>query len=207
MYGELDGLLPRVREVAERVGSFVRKEARSFQLSQVERKEEGSFVSYVDRQAEEILVQALSELLPGTGFLTEEKTVQNTSNREDYWTIDPLDGTFNFIHGLPPYCVNIGLVQGGNPVLCVTYELSRNECFYAIRGKGGFRNGEPIKVSEVVDFSTALIVMGFSNQARQLPEFLLLLRTLAERGVGFRRTGSTAANLAYVAFGRGDAFF
>jgi myo-inositol-1(or 4)-monophosphatase len=116
-------------EAAKSAGAFIRAEKDKLLSSQVEVKSRNSLVTYVDKQSERILVEHLKDLIPGAGFITEEETT--TIRGEEYnWVIDPLDGTTNFIHGIPCFAVSIGLLRNQVPVLGVVYEVNLDECFY-----------------------------------------------------------------------------
>ena len=188
----------KVREV----GRFVREARKTLKRTHISHKADGSIVSEVDKEAEGKLVEELSKLLPEAGFLTEEKTIPSQPYEDWVWIVDPIDGTFNFVHDVAPYCVNVGLTYHEDIVLGVTYEVLRDECFYAVKEHGAFCNDIPIQVSTCQDFSCALIGLGFSNRREEVDRFLSVLNILSQRGVGFRRTGSVAANMAYVACGR-----
>lgn len=119
-----------VCDIAKVVASFIKNESQHFDTSKVEYKGWNNLVSYVDKTAEQKLIEALSKLIPGCGFIAEEETV--SENESDYkWIIDPLDGTTNFTHGLPPYCVSIALLEKNELVIGVICEPNLNECFYA----------------------------------------------------------------------------
>jgi len=116
----------QVAEVARRAGQFIRQEAANFDLGSVESKGFHDLVSYVDKQSEKQLVDELRQLLPEAGFITEEGTEGAECAENLNWIIDPLDGTTNFIHGLPAYCVSIALIQGSELVIGVVYEINRD---------------------------------------------------------------------------------
>lgn len=190
-----------------KAGAFIRKERQIFDLERVELKGLNDMVSYVDKLAEQMIVDRLSNLLPEAGFITEEGT--STAKGEVYnWIIDPLDGTTNFIHDLPFYSVSIGLQEYSEVILGVVYEVTRNECFYAIKGGGAYCNETPIQVSSAPDLSSSLIATGFPYDASgQTDTYLDILKSLTESSHGFRRLGSAALDLCYVACGRVDGYF
>jgi len=204
---DLDQLLERTKSIAKEAGAFIRKERQSFKVERVEHKGFNDLVSYVDKEAEKIIVSGLKELLPEAGFITEEGT--DTVRKEVYnWIIDPLDGTTNFIHGLPVYSVSIALIQYDKLLIGVVYEVNLDECFYAISGKGAFCNGQPIGVSRAPKLGDSLIATGFPYYDFDLiSNYLEALRRLMQKCHGIRRLGSAAVDLAYVACGRVDAFF
>ncbi|TGE26683.1 inositol monophosphatase family protein [Hymenobacter metallicola] len=200
-------------EVCRRAGQFIRQEAASFDRSRVEIKGVHDLVSYVDQEAERLLVAGLRELLPEAGFITEEGTTGGsglaTSTGTEYtWIIDPLDGTTNFIHGLPCYCVSVGLLHQGELAAGVVYEVTRDETFRAVRGGGAFCNEQPIRVSEAPGLGQSLIATGFPyTQFGELDSYLQILGAFMQRTHGVRRVGSAAADLAWVAAGRFEGFF
>jgi myo-inositol-1(or 4)-monophosphatase len=204
---DLSALCPQVIAVAKLAGAFIRQEAASFDRSKIEHKGLNDLVSYVDKQAEVLIVDGLKAIFPDSGFVTEEGTEQ--VNHETYnWIIDPLDGTTNFIHGVPVYCVSIGLMAGNEVVLGVVYEINQDECFYATKGGGTFLNGRAIKVTDIPELAGSLIVTGFPyTDFGRLPDYLQLLGAFMNKSHGVRRLGSAAADLAYVAAGRFEGFF
>jgi myo-inositol-1(or 4)-monophosphatase len=198
-----------VREViglADTVAGFIRHEARSFDRSRTEAKGKNNLVSYVDKEAEAQIVERLQQLLPEAGFIAEEGTGQEHPGGYN-WIIDPLDGTTNFVHGLPIYAVSIALAKGSEVVLGVVYEVSSRECFHAVRGGGAFLNGQPIGVSAVSSLAESLVATGFPYQNDDLDKYMGLLKAFLTKTHGFRRIGSAAVDLAYVAAGRFEAFY
>jgi len=133
---------------------------KTFTPDKIEFKGLNDLVSYVDKTAEEKIVAALKNIIPGAGFLTEEKTINETGERYN-WIIDPLDGTTNFIHGLPVYSVSIALQEFDELVLGVVYEINQDECFYAWKGSPAYLNGHEIKVSNTPTIDKSLIDTGF----------------------------------------------
>lgn len=200
-------ILEETIAVAREAGSFIRKERQVFDLARVELKGLNDMVSYVDKQAEQIIVDQLSMILPEAGFITEEGT--STVRGDVYnWIIDPLDGTTNFIHDLPFYSVSIGLQKNEEIILGVVYEITRSECFYARKGHGAYCNETPIRVSSAEDLSSSLIATGFPYDTQgQTDAYLAILKSLTEGSHGFRRLGSAALDLCYVACGRVDGYF
>lgn len=200
-------LLEETKAVSIEAGAFIQKERGRFDIGKVEYKGSNDMVSYVDKAAEEIIVERLHKLLPEAGFITEEGT--KTTVGEVYnWIIDPLDGTTNFIHDLPFYSVSIGLQQNSEIVLGVVYDVRNKECFYAMKGAGAFCNGERIQVSATETLEASLIATGFPYDGLgQSEAFLDILKSLTESSHGFRRLGSAALDLCYVACGRVEGYF
>lgn len=199
-------LCVEVKKVALEAGAFIAQEHETFSPDDIEYKGEQNLVSYVDKGAEEIVVAGLRRLLPEAGFITEEGTA--TYNEEQMkWIIDPLDGTTNFVHGLPPYCVSIGLMDGDEMVLGVVYEVTHKELFYAWQGSSAYMNGEKISTSEVKRMEDAIVAVGFSHQVvKELPKILEKMQWYQYHTNGIRRLGSATADLVYVACGRIDAY-
>ena len=194
-------------EAAREAGAFIRNASKNFSLEHIEHKGLNDLVSYVDKQAEEILVSKCKEIMPEAGFITEEGT--ETTQAEEYnWIIDPLDGTTNFMHGLPAYAVSIGLIKFGIPVMGVVYEINRDEMFHAWKDGGAFCNGDPIQVSEIDSLSSSLLATGFPYyEFSQMERYLSILNHFMQNTHGLRRMGSAAVDLAYTACGRFEGFF
>jgi myo-inositol-1(or 4)-monophosphatase len=200
-------ILNQTKAVAEEAGAFIRKERQFFDVKNVELKGLNDLVSYVDKQAEMMIVEKLSEIIPEADFITEEGT-GHTDGKDYTWIIDPLDGTTNFIHGLPIFSVSIGLRHLDEIVMGVVYEINFHECFYAVKDHGAFCNGKPITVSNVKSLSESLIATGFPYSAfSQIDVYLDVLKELMRKCHGVRRLGSAAIDLCYVACGRVDGFF
>jgi len=196
-----------VQGIAKIAGVFIAEEREKFSIQDVEVKGKANFVSYVDKQAEKLIVDELQKLLPGSGFIAEEGTGIN--NGEKYkWIIDPLDGTTNFIHGLPPFAVSIALMEDEEIIVGVVYEITQDECFYAWKGSKAYLNGDEIKVSTASTTSDALIATGFPYSAfEKLDSYIESMRHFMVHSHGLRRLGSAATDMAYVAAGRFEAFY
>jgi len=204
---DLETLTSGVITLTKEVGAFIRKESLVFELEQVEYKGLHDMVSYVDKTSEIALVKGLRLLLPEAGFVTEEETT--TISGEKYnWIIDPLDGTTNFIHGLPTYSISIALKCDDDLILGVVYEINRDECFSAWKNGGAYLNGKPISVSKATRIEKTLLATGFPYyEFGKLDSYLAVLKELMQRCHGVRRIGSAAIDLAYVACGRFDGYF
>ena len=203
----LEHTLNEVIKIAKRAGEFIRHEGQQFDRSKIQEKGLNNLVSYVDMEAEKMIVQTLKFTLPDAGFITEEGT--ETEKAEKYnWVIDPLDGTTNFMHGLPPYSVSIALVENDEPVLGVVYIISSDECYHAIKGGGAFRDRKKIEVSKVTEFRDGLYITGmpYTNFGK-LDQYWKIFGHFMKKSHGIRRLGSAAADLAYVACGRSEGFF
>ena len=202
----LKQITEQVITLATEVGVFIRTERQSFSYSKVEIKGLNDLVSYVDKTSEKLLVEKLGQIFPDAGFIVEENTKSET---KDYnWIVDPLDGTTNFIHGIPCYAISIALEYQGDIILGVVYEVAQDECFSAFTHGGAFLNGKRIYVSDRKVLSESLIATGFPiyNFSR-IDKFMKTLELLMRSTHGIRRIGAAAADLCYLACGRVDAFF
>lgn len=203
----LEQLTGQVVDLAKSVGEFIRGEASRFDAANIEYKGLNDMVSYVDKGAEERIVAALSQYLPLAGFITEEQTI-NKIGDEYNWIVDPLDGTTNFIHGIPAFSISIALQQNDELVLGVVYEINRDECFYAWKDGGSYLNGKKISVTSNKTFSSSLLATGFPYyNFEKLERYINVFRELTQVSHGLRRIGSAAVDMAYVACGRFDGFF
>lgn len=223
----LESITLQTIEIVRQAGGFIKQEAAKFDRSQTEYKAANNLVSYVDKETEKMLVSGLRQILPEAGFITEEGTAGEESNpNELYWVIDPLDGTANFIHSLPIYCVSVGLVQNSIPIAGVIYHLGTEELFYGWQGGGawcsppipnrGNRSDSTIgdlgptrlKVSGTSTLGDSLLATGFPYyKFEKQDRYLKILETLMQRCQGLRRMGAAAIDLAYVAAGRFEAFY
>ncbi len=196
-----------VEKIAIEVGRFILQEQKKIDASDVVTKSNASFVTYVDKQAESLIVDKLKELLPNAGFVTEEGTA-GEQGESLLWIVDPLDGTTNYIHRIFPSAVSIALVEHGTPVVGVVYEIGQQELFSAYKGGKATLNHRPIQVSAAIRSEDALIGTGFPYyDFDRLEDYIDVLRELMQRTRGLRRFGSAAVDLCYVACGRFDAFF
>lgn len=203
----LADITQKVSNIAYETGAFIRQERARFTYDSVEFKGESDLVSYVDKESEKRIITRLEKILPGAGFITEEETTAQ-GQKEFTWIIDPLDGTTNFVHGIPNYCVSIGLMHEGKIIAGVVYEVANDECFHAWKNGGAYLNNTPIKVSHVPSFSDCVLATGFPYyEFERLEEYLQILHQLMESTQGLRRMGSAAADMAYVACGRYGGYF
>lgn len=201
-------LCNKVIAIARLTGNFIRKEAMAFDSNAIEYKGLNDLVSYVDKTAERQLVKNLKKILPEAGFITEEDETENTYGRAFTWIIDPLDGTTNFIHGIPTFSISIALYEGKEPVLGVVYEINRGEMFYSYKDAPAYLNNKEIRVSKATDLSQCLLATGFPYyQFDKQPQYIKLFTEMMQKCHGLRRIGSAAVDLAYVACGRFDAYF
>jgi len=203
----LEQLTQQVITVAKEAGAFIREQRKTFSADQIEIKGLNDLVSYVDKTAEQMIVAALEKLLPEAGFITEEKTINRTGERYN-WIIDPLDGTTNFIHGLPVFSVSIALQEYDELVIGVVYEINQDECFYAWQGSPAYLNGKEISVSTADAINKSLLATGFPYyDFTKQPAYIALFTELMKSCHGLRRLGSAAVDLAYTACGRFDGYY
>lgn len=165
-------------------------------------------VTEVDRACEALIVETLRRERPGDDILAEEGGAHADGGAAWRWVIDPLDGTVNFAHGYPCFCVSIGVEREGVRTVGVVYDPLRDECFEAVRGGGARRNGRPIRVSEATTVATSLLATGFAYDVRDSERDNLahFARAVKHAG-GVRRDGSAAIDLCYVACGRFDGYW
>ncbi|PKP34325.1 MAG: inositol monophosphatase [Bacteroidetes bacterium HGW-Bacteroidetes-17] len=197
----------QVCNLARAVGKFIQVEAHQLRSADIEFKGIHNLVTYVDKIAEERLITELAKLIPESGFIAEESPKLETK-AEFNWIIDPLDGTTNFIHGVPVYCISIALEYKSEIILGVVYEINRDECFYSWKGERAFLNNKLIHVSQSSNLDDSLLATGFPYyDYGRLDEYLQLFKYFMQHTRGVRRLGSAAADLAYVACGRFDGFY
>ncbi|MBX2985480.1 MAG: inositol monophosphatase [Bacteroidia bacterium] len=205
---QLQEILKDVKSLVLETGSFIETEQKTFNAKATQIKSPNQLVSYVDLEAEKQLIHGLSTIFPEAGFIGEETNPENTTKKEYTWIIDPLDGTTNFVHGLPIYCISIGLVQNNHPVLGVIYEPNRKELFSSYRHGGAFLNSQRIVVTQTNQLSDTLLATGFPYyDFEKINAYLKVLDYLMKSTRGLRRMGSAAVDLAYTACGRFDGFF
>jgi myo-inositol-1(or 4)-monophosphatase len=191
------------------VGKFIRTEGENFDRTHIEQKNSfNNLVSYVDKEAEKRIVSQLQKILPQAGFVTEEGTVEQSSTQQYNWIIDPLDGTTNFLHGLPIYGVSIGLNKGNETILGVVYHIGTNECFHAVADDNAYCNDRKIEVSTIGALRESLLATGFPYyHLDKRDNYLEIIKDFLALSHGIRRLGSAAIDLTYVACGKLDGFF
>ena len=195
-------------KAARRAGSIINRGAREIDLLTITSKGPKDFVSEVDREAERTIVETLLASYPDHAILAEEGTAKGANaDAENVWIIDPLDGTTNFLHGFPQYCVSIALAQHGQVTHGVIYDPVRNDLFTSSRGRGAFLNDRRIRVSKRHHLRDCLIGTGFPfRDGRYLDTYLRMMKAMIEQTAGLRRPGAAALDLAYVAAGFYDGF-
>lgn len=205
----LPSVVTQVIELTKSVGAFISHEGQQFDRARIEQKQRfNDLVSYVDQEAERRLVAGLTKILPAAGFITEEGTVQQAQEQEYTWIIDPLDGTTNFLHGLPIFAISVALAKKGRPVLGVILDIGRSDCFHAIESGNAYCNDRAIRVSGAGQLSESLLATGFPYyHSKKQDAYLNIIKTFLEKSHGVRRIGSAAIDMAYVACGRFEGFF
>lgn len=202
----LEKLTFSVCDLAFETGEFLKEEVSKLKTSDIQSKGMHNYVTYVDKESERRIVEKLSKLLPGCGFIAEENSALEPG--EFTWVIDPLDGTTNFIHGVPLYCISIGLMYQGETIIGVVYEPNLRECFYTWESAPAYLNREIIHVSQTATIHESLFATGFPYyDYSRLDDYLAIFKYLLQHSGGARRLGSAAADLAYTACGRYDGFF
>ncbi|WP_028455844.1 inositol monophosphatase family protein [Chitinilyticum litopenaei] len=191
---------------ARRAAAIIQRASNNLDHITPEKKGHNDFVSEVDRAAENAIIETILEAYPSHAILAEES---GSRGKSDYvWIIDPLDGTTNFLHGVPQYAVSIALEHKGIITQAVIYDPNRNDLFTATRGVGAFLNDRRIRVSKVRELSDALVGTGFPyTHFNNLENYLNIFRDMAQKAGGVRRPGAASLDLAWVACGRFDGFF
>ncbi len=203
---KLKKLTYEVIEIAHKAGQFIQSQSNKFQQNDIEEKAKNQLVSYVDKEAEALIVKALQKLTPEAGFICEEATLNKEGDIQ--WIIDPLDGTTNFLYQLPAYCVSIALYKGNEGLIGVIYDITRDHCYYAYKGGGAFLGKKAIQVSQTKDYSKILVGTGFPyTDFSWADNYLAFFKTLMKDTRGIRRFGSAALDLCWVACGKYDVFY
>ena len=194
-------------KAARKAGTIITRASFDVDKLTIRTKRQHDFVSEVDHAAEDVIIRTLKDAYPDHGFLAEESGYKD-KQAEYLWVIDPLDGTTNFLHGVPQYCVSIGLLHKGKAAQAVVFDPTRNELFTATKGAGAYLNDRRIRVSKVDKMDGALISTGFPFKViDRVDDYLRMLKNVMKATSGVRRAGAAALDLAYVASGRYDGFW
>jgi myo-inositol-1(or 4)-monophosphatase len=200
-------ILSNAVKAAREAGRIINRASNDVGALNIQSKSINDFVSEVDHAAEAAIISILKDAYPDHGFLGEESGDTN-KDAENIWIIDPLDGTTNFLHNFPQYCVSIALQQNGVITQAVIYDPVRNDLFTATKGRGAFLNDKRIRVSNRAKLQQSLIATGFPfRDFTHLDTYLDMLKDMIKKTTGIRRPGSAALDLAYVAAGYTDGFF
>ena len=196
-------------KAARAAGAIINRAALDVEVLKVGSKGPNDFVSEVDRKAEEVIIQTVLEAYPGHGILAEESGREHGARNSEYvWIIDPLDGTTNFLHGFPVYAVSIALAYRGVVQQAVVYDPTRNDLFYASKGRGAFLNDRRLRVSKRTRLSDALVGTGFPfRKGDNFKRWVKMFEEVMQSCAGLRRPGAAALDLCYVAAGYYDGFF
>ena len=196
-------------KAARAAGAIINRAALDVESVRISQKQINDFVTEVDHASERVIIETLLTAYPGHGIIAEESGSEHGAKDSEYvWIIDPLDGTTNFIHGFPVYCVSIALAVRGKVEQAVIYDPSRNDLFTATKGRGAFMNERRIRVSKRTQLKESLISTGFPfRPGDNFKNYLNMMGDVMQRTAGLRRPGSAALDLAYVAAGHTEAFF
>ena len=209
MSSNLHPMLNVAIKAARAAGAIINRAALDVEAVRISQKQVNDFVTEVDHAAEQAIIETLLTAYPGHGILAEETGSTHGAKHSDYvWIIDPLDGTTNFIHGFPVYCVSIAMAFKGKVEHAVVYDPTRNDLFTATRGRGAFMNDRRIRVSKRTQLKDCLVSTGFPfRPGDNFKNYLAMMADLMPRTAGLRRPGAAALDLAYVAAGYCDGFF
>jgi myo-inositol-1(or 4)-monophosphatase len=196
-------------KAARAAGVIINRAALDVESVRVSQKMANDFVTEVDQASENIIIDTLLTAYPDHGILAEESgQTRGNPQSENIWIIDPLDGTTNFIHGFPFYCISIALQSKGRIEQAVVYDPTRNDLFTSTRGRGAFMNDRRLRVSKRIRLQECLISTGFPFRPDDdFASYLKLMSEVMKRTAGLRRPGAAALDLAYVAAGFSDGFF
>jgi myo-inositol-1(or 4)-monophosphatase len=196
-------------KAARAAGSIINRAALDVESVRISQKQVNDFVTEVDHASERIIIETLLGAYPTHGIWAEESGREHGSASSDHiWLIDPLDGTTNFIHGFPVYCVSIALLVKGRVEQAVIYDPTRNDLFTSTRGRGAYMNDRRIRVSKRTQLKECLVATGFPfRPGDNFNNYLRMMAEVMQRTAGLRRPGSAALDLAYVAAGFTDGFF
>ena len=196
-------------KAARAAGALINRASMDLDLIKVNTKSPNDFVTEVDQAAENIIIETLLGAYPGHAILAEESgRARGAKDSEYLWIIDPLDGTTNFIHGLPVYAVSIALAHRGQVQQAVVYDPTRNDLFYASKGRGAFLNDKRLRVSKRLRLAESLIGTGFPfRKGDNFRRYVQMFEDVMQHCAGLRRPGAAALDLCYVAAGYYDGFF
>ena len=196
-------------KAARAAGSLINRASMDLDLLKISTKSPNDFVTEVDQKAEEAIIETLLGAYPGHGILAEESGRTHGAPHSEYvWIIDPLDGTTNFIHGFPYYAVSIALAYRDQIQQAVVYDPTRNDLFYASKGRGAYLNDKRIRVSRRTRMGDALVSTGFPfRKGDNFKRYMKMFEDVSVACAGVRRPGAAALDLCYVAAGHCDAFF
>lgn len=209
MSSNLHPMLNVAIKAARAAGAIINRAALDVEAVRISQKQVNDFVTEVDHASEQAIIETLLGAYPSHGIWGEETGRTHGNDQSDHvWIIDPLDGTTNFIHGFPVYCVSIALQVRGRIEQAVIYDPTRNDLFTATRGRGAYLNERRIRVSKRTILKQCLISTGFPfRPGDDFRTYLMMMGDIMQRTTGLRRPGAAALDLAYVAAGFSDGFF
>ncbi|MEZ5014319.1 MAG: inositol monophosphatase family protein [Chitinophagales bacterium] len=203
-----EALCKDAMHIIRETGNYIRERRKQFASVSIAKKGVRDFVTEVDTYSEKVLIEKLGALVPGSTFIAEENTVE--AHVSEYtWIIDPLDGTMNYVHGIPVYAISVALQENGKTIVGIVFEMVQDEMFCAWEGSDAFCNGEKIQVSGCAQLKDALIATGFPyirtpERTRALAN---TLQYFLDEGRDIRRLGTAATDLCYIACGRLDVYY
>jgi myo-inositol-1(or 4)-monophosphatase len=205
----LHPMLNTAIKAARSAGAIINRASLDLDRLQVNTKAPNDFVTEVDHAAEAVIIDTLLGAYPGHGILAEESgSARGAADSEFVWIIDPLDGTTNFIHGLPTYAVSIALAFRNQVQQAVVYDPARNDLFFASKGRGAFLNDRRLRVSKRTRLADCLVGTGFPfRKGDDFARYMKMFETMMQSCAGMRRPGAAALDLCYVAAGWYDGFF
>ncbi len=209
MSSNLHPMLNVAIKAARAAGALINRAALDVEAVRISQKQINDFVTEVDHASEQAIIETLLTAYPGHGILAEESGSQHGAKDSEFvWIIDPLDGTTNFIHGFPVYCVSIALAVQGKVEQAVVYDPSRNDLFTATKGRGAYMNERRIRVSKRTQLKDSLLSTGFPfRPGDNFKNYMRMMADVMPRTAGLRRPGAAALDLAYVAAGFTEGFF
>ena len=206
----MSAMLNAAKKAAHDAGRFIAQSADRLDHTLIEQKGAHDYVTEIDKRAESHIIDIIRDAYPQHSFLAEESGQTDGKDGEYVWIIDPIDGTTNFIHGIPQFAVSIALQHKGKMEVAVVYDPMKQEEFSAVRGQGAQLNGKRMRVSKTKNMSDAVIGTGFPfrpDQENIIDNYFSQAKTIAKETAGIRRAGAASLDLAYVAAGRLDGFW
>lgn len=206
----MNAMLNIARKAAREAGRFISQSADRLDSNLIQSKGQHDYVTEIDTRSEQCIIDIIKEAYPSHSFLAEESGASGKNNNDYLWIIDPIDGTTNFIHGIPHYAVSIALQHKGKLEVAIVYDPIKNEEFTAARGKGAQLNNRRMRVSQCTQMKDAVIGTGFPfrpDQEHIMDTYFNQAKAIAKETAGIRRAGAASLDLAYVAAGRLDAYW
>lgn len=193
-------------KAARLAGNHIQRAARDLNRIQINKKQHNDYVTNIDREAEKIIIDSIKQVFPSHSFLCEESgsILTHSSYR---WIIDPLDGTCNFVHGIPHYCVSIALYHNDKPLIGVIYDPNRNELYRALQGRGAFLDDRRLRINIGHDIKDSIVACSFSVRNDEADLHSNCIKKVARACLSVRHISAAALDLAYIAAGRYDALF